>query len=764
MTDELISEGYSLDLSQGLPVPVTFSIADIAQPQNRKQTISKEVALPDTAANRAFFIGAYSLSTSENGVTFDPTAKTTVILKKRGVQVLDGVLKLDAVEINDRNYTFKCRVLSDAIDVFQLLSTISVNELDWSAYIHTLTRTNIKNSWLAPSGSGYYYPLIERGAGRPGALIWRTVDFVPYVYLYEVLQKVFEWADITWSSTFLESATFKSILFGYGGGLIPTLSILDQQQREVAIDNGDVNYTNTAYTYSTFNPNATYTQTCYFRPVAPNVNPFADALMSFTTTTDLLNQWDDGEIEIQKTGNYSLTLGCVLDYALTVGSMTFVNMINPLIQVSKNGLPVYTITTSTIIYTSASGSLNFNVNSTRNIYAQAGDTISFKLSLGIASCTVASGDTVDPMGVTISTPSVVTMDLLSLDTTITDGGTVDLGMYLPKMKCSEFLLGCIRQFNLYQSEPDIDKQTTVEPLVDFYTNTDTFTDISQIIDYTKPFEMKPAANEYAKNIAYTFKKASDFENAQYLDRWGEEYGDLRYEQSSYYAKGEMKTEMPWATIVPYQIAQGILAPRFIKIENGVLKPNAGPPRIMFRCAMQNGNIVLRDTETTASENLTQYPLVHHFNSLASPTVDLHFKLVNELYYAATIVTTANCFSEYYSVFINEMTSPAAQLVKCWVKWSEQQIKNRDFGKLIMINGALFRLNKINDFDNTVKASTETELVKVLKAKKKRRRPQPFPVLPPIWNELVTSPPDTGQTTGVVSPGRPVGVTVGLIRG
>jgi hypothetical protein len=558
---------------------------------------------------------------------------------------------------------------------------------------------------------------------------------------------------------------FKSILFGYGGGLIPTLSLLDRQQREVSIDNGDVNYANTAATYSNFQTNANFSQTCYFRPVAPNVNPFADPVMSSETiTTDLLNQWEDGEIDIQKTGNYSLTVGCVLDYALNVGSMNFSSMLNPLIQVSKNGLPIYTITTSTVVYTSTTGSLNFNVNSTRNIYAQAGDTISFTLSLGIATCTVPAGNNVEPIGLTITTPSVVTLDLLSIDTAITDGGTVDLGMFLPKMKCSEFLLGCLRNFNLYQSEPDLDKDTTLEPLVEFYTNTNNFTDISKIVDYTKSFEMRPAANEYAKNINYAFKKATDFENTQYLDRWGEEYGDLRYEQSSYYAKGEMKTEMPWGTIVPYQIAQGILAPRFIKIENGIAKPNAGPPRIMFRCAMQNGNIVLRDAETTASENLTQYPLVHHFNSLSSPTIDLHFKLVNELYYAATIVTTTNSFSEYYSVFINEMTSPAAQLVKCWVKWTAQQIKNRDFGKLIMINGALFRLNKINDFDNTVKVSTETELVKVLKAKKKRSRPQPFPVLPPIWNELVTSPPDTGTTTGVVSPGRPVGVTVGLIRG
>ncbi|MFZ9241099.1 MAG: hypothetical protein ACO22R_08145, partial [Chitinophagaceae bacterium] len=78
----------------------------------------------------------------------------------------------------------------------------------------------------------------------------------------------------------------------------------------------------------------------------------------------------------------------------------------------------------------------------------------------------------------------------------------------------------------------------------------------------------------------------------------------------------------------------------------------------------------------------------------------------------------NCYSEYYFDFINEMTNSAGQIVKAYVYWKEIDIRNLDFSKLRMINGALFRLNEVNEFAPESEDSTQIELVKVLKARKK----------------------------------------------
>jgi hypothetical protein len=346
----------------------------------------------------------------------------------------------------------------------------------------------------------------------------------------------------------------------------------------------------------------------------------------------------------------------------------------------------------------------------------------------------------------------ITIDLISDDTSITDGNMVKLGRFLPIMKCSDLLLSAIRQFNLYISEQSNDGVVKIESLMPFYSNTNDFNDISELVDTTKPIVIKPAANEYPKNIIFTFKKATDFDNMRYLDKYEEEYGDMKFVQGSYYSKGDQKTELAWGTIVPFQISGTILVPRFIKIENNIAKPNAGPGRIMFRNGLKSGSWTFNDTVGTGFELLNTYPCVHHFDNWQNPTMDLNFKLVNEVYYTATIVTSANCYSEYYSTFINEMTSPAGKIVNLSVHWNEIDIKNRDFGKLLMIDGSLFRLNLIKEFSADVQTTTEIELVKVLKARKRAGKQiiQGATSVIYVDNNIASPTNNTGEDTGVIS--------------
>jgi hypothetical protein len=747
MTDELIVNSVSLDLSEKIPVPITFAIADVKDPSKRKQSFSKQVKLPDTMVNRAFFTGSFGLTVTENGLSFNATEKAEVILKKRGVQVLVGILKLDKVVVTNGNIDFICTVLSETVDLMQLLSTIMVNELDWSAYDHVLNRTNIKASWTTPIGSGYYYPLIERGNGRLGATIWRTTDIMPYIYLREALEKALEWAGITWDSNFLDTDMFKSILFGYGGGDIRTISASDQSDRKVEIDNLDFN---ASIVQNGGTIGGASSREYSFSLVGGNiVNPFSDAYSTYTVTQDIFNQFEDGEISIQKTGNYNIAIAGVLDYALTYANMTLQVVSFGKIRVYKNGLLLTDVNPTTLTATTDTGVITFNSNF--NLSVQTGDVISFMMFFGGAKFLITPYQAQEIVQLDLTTNTPFTVDMTSIDTTITDGATVRLHNYIPAIPCSELLLGCIRQFNLYQSDPDEYGVRKIEPATDFYTGTNVFKDISQEVDQAKAITIRPSANEYAKNIIYKFKDSTDYDATQYFDKWKNKYGDLSYTQGSYYAKGDNKTELPWSTIVPYQVAPNIIVPRYIKVENnGTVKQNAGAPRIMFRNGLKTGSWTLRDTVGTASEVLTTYPCVHHFDNYTNPTMDLNFRLVDEVFYTTTVVTTKNCYSEYYSVFINEMTSPAGQLVTCSVKWDEQTIKARDFGKFLMINGGLFRLNAIKEFSADVEASTEIELVKVLKARKNRR----FQITrPPYVNILgvgdLASPEGVGGDTGVI---------------
>jgi hypothetical protein len=768
MTDELICNGVSLDLSQAVPVPISFAIADIKNLSNRKQSFSKEVTLPDTMNNNNFFRGAFGYSATEAGINFDATIKVNVILKKRGIQVLEGVIKLNKVTKVKGFTQFTCQVFSDSIDLFQLLSTINVGELDWSEYDHVLSRTNIKDSWTAPIGSGYYYPLIERGNNRVGT-IWNTTDLYPYVYLREALLKCFEFLGLTWDSDFLDTTMFKSILFGFGGGEIKTIPPIDVNNRKVEIDNGDFNYSIPFVTYdfqAGTDTGSSLTENQITTNLTGYLNPFDNDYFVGVLTQDILGQYSDGEITIGQSGLYTLNTQFRTTQTITVtnGNLVTLPYIAPIdesfvnkIQVLKNSGVLFEISSNIVAQTAVGNvitrDIDFNINNIVNLNLISGDVISFRLLLGSVRMGILNLENVYPsIAFDLDTVVPITIDLISDDTSITDGNMVKLGRFLPIMKCSDLLLSAIRQFNLYISEQSNDGVVKIESLMPFYSNTNDFNDISELVDTTKPIVIKPAANEYPKNIIFTFKKATDFDNMRYLDKYEEEYGDMKFVQGSYYSKGDQKTELAWGTIVPFQISGTILVPRFIKIENNIAKPNAGPGRIMFRNGLKSGSWTFNDTVGLGGEFLTTYPCVHHFDNCQNPTMDLNFKLVNEVYYTATIVTSANCYSEYYSTFINEMTSPAGKIVNLSVHWNEIDIKNRDFGKLLMIDGSLFRLNLIKEFSADVQTTTEIELVKVLKARKRAGKQiiQGATSVIYVDNNIASPPNNTGEDTGVIS--------------
>jgi len=307
------------------------------------------------------------------------------------------------------------------------------------------------------------------------------------------------------------------------------------------------------------------------------------------------------------------------------------------IEVLKNGGVLFNID-STILSESITADnfarvLDFNINNNVNINVISGDVISFRMVFGNVALNISGGGFVIVEASSTGVP--ITLDMTSANGSITDGGTVKIWRYLPIMKCSDLLLSAIRQFNLYISEQSNDGVVKIESLMPFYSNTNDFNDISELVDTTKPIVIKPAANEYPKNIIFTFKKATDFDNMRYLDKYEEEYGDMKFVQGSYYSKGDQKTELAWGTIVPFQISGTIVVPRFIKIENNIAKPNAGPGRIMFRNGLKSGSWTFNDTVGLGGEFLTTYPCVHHFDNWQNPTMDLNFKLVNEVYYTST---------------------------------------------------------------------------------------------------------------------------------
>ena len=247
MAGELFINGRLVDIDQDAPFPLTFNISDIKDLTARKGNKSKTITLPGTKNNTALMLSVYTLSATESisgtdseFVDFDPSIKAECQYYQNGLLEFNGVAQLMSCKLMGGVWSFDITLVSDTIDYISRLTKIKVNELGWSEYNHALTYDNQQDTWGgiiqlngSPSsnqdsqgwtGQGYYYGLIDYGFTRPTPATFGVEHIPPQVFCYEVLEKAFKYAGITWDSTFLESQLFKKLLMAYPGGDLPTIT------------------------------------------------------------------------------------------------------------------------------------------------------------------------------------------------------------------------------------------------------------------------------------------------------------------------------------------------------------------------------------------------------------------------------------------------------------------------------------------------------------------------------------------------------------
>jgi len=174
---------------------------------------------------------------------------------------------------------------------------------------------------------------------------------------------------------------------------------------------------------------------------------------------------------------------------------------------------------------------------------------------------------------------------------------------------------------------------------------------------------------------------------------------------------------------------------------------------MFRNGLKPGRWRLR--QNSGNQVLQEYPSVHHFDDYQNPSFDLNWQLVNEVFYVTNVVTTVNSYSEFYEIEVNEIISPDGKYVVLYRKMNNKQVKEIDWSVPIMWNGALFKFNKVIDYDSSITEVTKIELLKILEARNSRRRrifpPRVFPAIL-FDTSPIASPPGVGTGTTVISGG------------
>ena len=727
MNAQLIVNDFELDLSSSVAVPLNFAIADIKEPQKRRRSFSKSITLEGTQNNLNYFVSAYALPMNleeSTTISFRPNEKQNCKYFKDGLLVFSGKFKLNEVTINNGMYTFDCTLYSDTVDYFAKLKDKKLSELDWSEYTHNLTRTNVVNSWTEsivknsvvtknfgadkrgyqPKGFGYVYPVVDYGYPKANFITYKTGDLAPFVYVKECVEKIFKYAledtgyTIDLTSGVFASTNFNKLIYGFGGGektklndsdiaklRMQTIGTTDNVTKKMKIDSvgSRLRYIETINLLAS---SGIYNQTS----VIQDINTINSV----------------GQITMRSTGNYKIRFQGTLKVKMTSidgGHSDFnIEMFNNATRVLFKQERRY--------LTTAYQNVTFDeVVDLRNVAIN--DVLKLELQFYAESNPRASNDIVYEW-------TAIDFDVTSLDGATSDNSPIRLSNFIPDIKCSEFLTGIMNMFYLYVSDP-ISNVITIGTLQDFYQDETLAEDWTDKIDHNKDIKIQSNAFVEGSNYVFRYNDEKDYYNTQYKNITGQSYGryDLHVDT---WQTGDREWVLPFSQYVPIKIENSEL--RIIKViesTNGVDKPYKGKGMIMYYNGVRRGDMYIANNNDTTKDLKYTYPFIHHFrfkneNSYITPEFDIHFSSRSYTFDGIQAYPSINLFTKYHEKFVNELTSIDSKLVNLYMHLKSKDIYSLDFSTLKKIDGVLYRLNLIKDFDSDAFESTEVELLKYLR--------------------------------------------------
>jgi hypothetical protein len=122
---------------------------------------------------------------------------------------------------------------------------------------------------------------------------------------------------------------------------------------------------------------------------------------------------------------------------------------------------------------------------------------------------------------------------------------------------------------------------------------------------------------------------------------------------------------------------------------------------------------LKQDPVNLSSALTVYGYAGHFDDPTNPTIDINFGAAEEIYCEPNTYPGNNLFNTYWSPFIGEIADKDSKILTCHVYLTELDIAKLDFSKPVFIDGVLWRINKIIDYDASSGELTKVELLKVI---------------------------------------------------
>ena len=675
---EIFIENQRLDLTQDISAELTISIDEIQDFGSRNTTFSKTVVLPGNQNNNQIFgnifdfnrQNVYDPELPNYGYNFNPTKAADCVILVDKIQVFKGVIRLLEIIVDGESIEYECAVFGELGGFISALGNSRLQDLDFSTYDQIWNYTNITDSWNTISGSGVYFPLIDYGSVSVNKTDFQFSAFRPAFYVKEILEKMIVASGYTWDFPLLETDLFKRLI-------IPNNQVrLNNLSTRVF----DANF-NIATTSNPVYIPATVTTAGSFI----NSNP-----ITYTAAAPL-------------TVNITCRpIGQINGLTSFPGTVTF--------YLKKNGT-VLTMVQRFIPVANFYVNINldaFNVSLAQN------DIISVEVSSNITSYQSFGGQ--------FQIDSTVATDVpVSYNDSISMNNALPRGIYM-----KDFFASIVKMFNLYVYEDkNVGKKLVILPFIDFYSYTPgADSEWSNKIDRSKPMRIKPMSEISARYYQLGFKADNDYYSENYRKKFNEGYGDRYFDTQTEFVKETEKVEVIFASSPLYQfIGRDKIFPSIYKLSNTkqAEDPMDSVVRIMQAQKITNRASYSMLNGATNLGTLNAYGYGGHlsFNPASfvatylNPVSDINFGAPKEINFEVDQYTSANLFNGYWSEYVAEITDKDSKLLTVNVLLRDIDIYNLDFGRLVYIDGSLWRLNKINNYNTMTNETTQVEFLKVI---------------------------------------------------
>lgn len=682
---ELFVENKRIDIDKGFSTLLTLAIDDIKDFGAKNTTFSKTIILPGTKSNNINFGNIFNVNARNNfnpnedniGLNFNAAISAQAYIFADNLQVFKGIFRILEIVIDDGFIEYECAVFGELGGFVAKLGNHKLEQLDFSAYNQNYTYANITSTTNIGTGAGLVYPLIDYGNYSTAKHDWNYKTFRPALHVKEYIDKIFAATGYTYDCALFATTRFKSLVVPHN----------QKKLTKISSTSFDVSFSGTQ----------AFGGDPYSGPFYERLSqPTQPTLGSFTTSDN-------------KTFTY--TGAATLTGTLTVRIIgTFANDIT-------NNLTVYAYAGSGAAFydfpqDDGFGSDDpFDVTLTLNVTLNNGDLFflvasrfddasNFQLNITSISSKIAGAST-QPVEINISE-------------------AININDTLPKnILQKDFISSIVKLFNLYVFEDyQNDKVLKIEPFVDFYEDA-TAIDWSNLIDRSKPMRVKPMSELNSRYFEFNFKADSDYYNDLYKKRYNKEYGSYIYDSEFEFANESTKVDVIFSgtPLVGYVGEEKVYSTIFKR--NGDVV-GVGEESIDSNIRILQTKVVtgvaswdIKDGATNLGSQ-TQYIYAGHFDDPDAPANDIQFGVPSELFFELSSgAINVNQFNVYWSSYLAEITDKDSRLLIATAKLAYKDIYQLDFSKLIYIDGNLYRLNKIEDFNATEPDTCKVEFLKII---------------------------------------------------